>query len=81
MAWRVIDADGEVWHVDPAAEMRANVKMWQLMLSFRAKNAEREPRRFWAPYPLESSSKSSLFKAADRLSNEAIKEVLSEHLA
>lgn len=81
MAWRVIDAEGETWMVQPAAEMRQDVKVWQLTLSFRAKNAERGPRAFWAPFPLESSSKSSLFQAADRLSDEALKEVLAQHLS
>ncbi len=55
--------------------------MWQLTLSFRVTNSEREPRAFWASYPLESSSKSSLFQAADRLSNDALKEVLVQHLS
>lgn len=81
MTWRVLHTGGEVWHVDPAAEMRADVKMWQLMLSFRAQSAERRPRAFWAAYPLESSSKSSLFNAADRLSDDAIRQVLVQHLA
>lgn len=81
MPWKVIDTGEEVWHVQPAAEMRADVKVWQLMLSFRAADSERQPRAFWAPFPLESSSKSSLFQAADRLSDESIKEVLSQHLA
>lgn len=81
MAWRVIDNGGEVWHVHPAAEMRRDAKLWQLTLSFRAKNSEREPRAFWADYPLEASSKSSLFQAADRLSDEAIREVLTQHLS
>lgn len=80
MAWRVLDANGEEWHVQPAAEMRADVKLWQLTLSFRVKNSDREPQAFWATYPLESSSKSSLFKAADRLSNDALKQVLVQHL-
>ncbi len=81
MPWRVIEAGEEVWHVQPAAEMRADVKMWRLMLSFRAKATTREREAFWAPYPLESSSKSSLFQAADRISNDALKEVLVQHLA
>ncbi len=81
MPWKVIDTGKEVWHVQMAAEMRSDVKVWQLMLSFRAANSDRERQAFWAPYPLESSSKSSLFQAADRLSDESIKEVLSQHLA
>ncbi len=80
MAWRVIEAGEEVWHVQPAAEMRPDVRMWRLMLSFRAQASSRERESFWAPYPLESSSKSSLFQAADRISNDALKEVLAQHL-
>lgn len=80
MAWRVIDALGETWHVQPAAEMRHDVKVWRLTLSFRAKSAEREPRAFWASYPLESSSKSSLFQAADRLPDDALKAILAQHV-
>ena len=81
MAWRVIDADGETWLVQPAAEMRHDVRVWRLTLSFRAKNSEREPQSFWATYPIESSSKSSLFQAADRLSDEVLKQVLAQHLS
>lgn len=81
MAWRVLDNGDQVWHVQPAAEMRANVNLWQLVLSFRSKQAASEPRAFWAAFPLESSSKSSLFQAADRLSDDAIREVLVQHLS
>jgi hypothetical protein len=81
MAWRIIETGEEVWHVQAAAEMRPDVKMWQLTLSFRATNSDREPRAFWASYPLESSSKSSLFQAADRLTNDALKEVLVQHIS
>jgi hypothetical protein len=81
MAWRVIETGEEIWHVHPAAEMRPDAKIWQLTLSFRAAKGEREPRSFWASYPLESNSKSSLFQAADRLTNDALKEVLSQHVS
>ncbi len=81
MAWRVIDAEGHRWHVHPAAERRPNVRMWQLMFAFRASDAAREPRTLWAPYPMESSSKSSLFEAADRLSDDHLKEILSQYLS
>jgi len=80
MAWRVIATEGEVWHVQAAAERRANVQLWQLMLSFRAASTEREPRTFWAPYPLESVSKSSLFLQADRITDEALRAVLEQHI-
>jgi hypothetical protein len=80
MAWRVIETGEDVWHVQPAAEMRPDAKMWQLTLSFRAARSDREPRAFWASFPLESSSKSSLFQAADRLTNDTLMEVLTQHL-
>jgi hypothetical protein len=80
MAWRVIETGEDVWHVQPAAEMRPDAKMWQLTLSFRAARSDREPRAFWASFPLESSSKSSLFQAADRLTNDTLVEVLTQHL-
>lgn len=81
MAWRVIDAEGQRWHVQPAAERRPNVRMWQLMLSFRREETEEGTATVWASYPMESSSKSSLFKAADRLSDEALREILAERLS
>ena len=81
MAWRVLDSGDQVWSVQAAAEMRPDAKVWQLVLSFRARDAAAGPQSFWAAYPLESSSKSSLFKAADRLTDEAIREVLAQHLA
>jgi hypothetical protein len=80
MAWRILSREGEVWHVHPAAERRANQATWQLMLSFRGIAANRS-RAIWASYPLESSSKSSLFMQAERISDEALHEVLSRHLA
>ena len=81
MAWRVLDSGGEVWHVQVAAEMRPDIKLWQLVLSFRVRDAGREPESFWATYPLEATSKSSLFQAADRLTDDALREVLVEHLS
>ena len=81
MAWRVIETAEEIWHVQPAAEMRPDAKLWQLTLSFRAAKSQREPRSFWASYPIESCSKSSLFQAADRLTNDTLKEVLVQHLS
>ena len=81
MAWRVIETGQEVWHVQPAAEMRPEGNVWHLTLSFRAAKSDRQPRVLWAPYPIESSSKASLFQAADRLSDEALREILSRQLA
>ncbi len=79
MAWRVISRDGEEWHVQPAAERRANQSLWQLTLAFRVANQTAEPRVFWASYPIESTSKSSLFMQAEKISDEALRDVLIQH--
>ena len=91
MSWRVIAHGDQVWHVDVVAERQANTAAWQLVLSFRAASganvgAERggsQARRhsFWTPYPLEATSKSSLFIQAERISNAALSQLLAERLA
>jgi len=80
MAWRVIDTDGESWNVQAAAERRADTHLWQLSVSFRARNAERAQSAIWATYPLESCSKSGLFQAADRISDDALKDLLAQQI-
>jgi hypothetical protein len=85
MSWRVIAHGDQVWHVDAVAERRANTAAWQLVLSFRAAS---EPlagtgrrRSFWTPYPLEATSKSSLFIQAERIPDAALARLLAERLA
>ena len=80
MAWRTIDAAGETWHVQPAAERRANAQLWQLVLSFRSQSSA-ERRAFWAPYPIESVSKTSLFYQAERIPDDALREVIAQRRA
>ena len=82
MSWRVIAHGDQVWHVDAVAERRANTAAWQLVLSFRAA-AEPQPgrrRSFWTPYPLEATSKSSLFIPAERIPDAALSQLLAERL-
>ena len=78
MAWRTVEFAESVWHVTYAAERRANSSAWQLILSFRT--AAGPKSSFWAPYPLESSSKSSLFAMAERIPHDRLTEVLAEHM-
>ena len=78
MAWREIDVDDETWYVQPAAERQANQSCWQLMLSFRSTVGENR-RSFWTAYPIESTSKSSIFTQAEKISDEVLKQVWSEH--
>lgn len=79
MSWRVIAHGDQVWHVDAVAERRANTSAWQLVLAFRSASESLPGRRrsFWTPYPLEATSKSSLFIQAERISDAAIVQVLA----
>ena len=78
MAWRVVEHQDQVWKVSVAVERCANMTLWQLVLAFRS--AEPESTAFWTSYPLQSSSKSSLFAEADRIPDDRIAEVLAEHV-
>jgi len=80
MAWRVLSHGGETWHVHVAAERRPNHESWQLMLSFRAPGAG-QPRAFWAAYPLEATSKASLFAQAERIPEDALQALLVAHVS
>lgn len=77
MAWRVLSHQGETWHVHVAAERRPNTVAWQLVFSFR-RPPSAGGEAFWAPYPLESPSKSSLFAQAERIPNDALAALLIE---
>ena len=79
MAWRVIDTEDEVWHVQAAAERHADERLWQLALSFRCYGGNRKSAAFWASYPIESGSKSSLFALADRIQDDELRDVLARH--
>lgn len=84
MPWRVIAHGGQVWHVDAIAERRPNTESWQLALSFRAAGSDRAKgdrgQSIWTLYPLEAASKSSLFIQAERISDDALSQVLAERL-
>ena len=92
MPWRVIAHGGQVWHVDAIAERRPNTESWQLALSFRtaagrsggaaATGGSKAGGRqaFWTLYPLEATTKSSLFIQAERIPDDALSQVLAERL-
>jgi len=78
MAWRVIATEQGTWRIYPAAERRANARFWQLMLSFRRVGDPDGTRSsFWAPYPLESLSKQSLYSQADRIGDDELRDLLA----
>lgn len=80
MAWRVIAHGGQVWHVDAVAERRANTTAWQLVLAFRAASAPAARPALRTPFPLEATSKSSLYIQADRIPDRALADLLAERL-
>ncbi len=80
MPWRVIALGDQVWHVDALAEHLANTEAWQLVLSFRSASGRRG-RSFWTLYPLEATSKSSLFIQAECIPDTALSQLLTERLA
>jgi hypothetical protein len=79
--WRVIAHGDQVWHVDVVAERPANSIAWQLVLSFRAASERPRGRPLWSLYPLEATSKTSLFIQAERIPDAALCEFLAERLA
>jgi hypothetical protein len=81
VAWRVIAYGDEVWHVDAVAERRAHTEAWQLVLTFRAASEGHGSAAFWAPFPLEATSKSSLFIQAERIRDRDLSRVLEERLS
>ena len=85
MPWRVIAHGGQVWHVDAIAERRPHTESWQLALSFRAaasvNGGEASAQQtIWTIYPLEATSKSSLFMQAERIPDGALSQVLADRM-
>lgn len=81
MAWRVIAHGNEVWHVDALAERRAHTEAWQLVLTFRAASDRLRAASFLTPFPLEATSKSSLFIQAERIKDRDLSRLLEERLS
>ena len=81
MPWRVIAHGDQVWHVDAVAERPANSEAWQLVLTFRAASQRPGGPPLWTLYPLEASSKSSLFIQAERIPDVALSRLLAKRLA
>ncbi|MBX3146757.1 MAG: hypothetical protein KF785_08285 [Gemmatimonadales bacterium] len=79
MPWRVLEVGDETWNISMAAERRANSEQWGLVLSFRSSGPV--PKRFWAPVPMQSTSKATIYAQAEKLSNRELQEVLTEYLA
>ncbi len=79
MAWRVVEFGDTQWNVSAAVERQSQDAYYRLILSFRSSGPEAVS--VWAPYPLESESKSCLFAEADRLSAHRLASLLAEHFS
>jgi len=80
MAWRVLDTPDGTWHVQAAAEQRADAGSWHLILSFRSASAKLKQPAVWAPYPMSARSKTSLFVQAEGIRDEDLRTVLLAHV-
>jgi len=82
LTWRVIAHGDEVWHVEPVAERRPHATAWQLTLAFRAATPRPAAgrRAVWAPFPIEATSKASLYLQAERIPDSALSSALAERL-
>lgn len=78
MAWKEVTVGPDRWAVAPVAERLANAGAWRLVLNCRC--SSQAGRAVWAPTGLQSSSRSDLYAQADRLSDDRVKAVLTEHL-
>lgn len=78
MAWRVVELGAQRWNVSMAAERQAHSALWSLVLAFRALG-ERRPA-IWAPYPIESASKASLFSRAESIGDDELAALLVQQL-
>lgn len=78
MAWKEVTLGTDRWAVAPVAERVASAGAWRLVLNCRC--AGEGSRAIWAPTGLQSSSRSDLYAQADRLSDDRVRAVLSEHL-
>jgi hypothetical protein len=78
MPWRVLEHAGRRWNVSLAAERQPSSSQWHLVFSFR--DAEPGRRSVWVTYPLSSSSKTTLFAQANRISDQDLIKLLATQL-
>jgi len=64
--------------VSVAVERRPGTNDWTLVAGFRSSSPE--PRRYWIPLPITSSSKAALFAHADKLSQDDLMGLLRAQL-
>lgn len=75
---RAVTIDGIRWSVSLLAEQIPHGRAWRLVLGFRSPEPSR--RSVWATYPREFTSRSALYAQADRLTDEAVADLLQQQL-
>jgi len=82
MSWRVIAHGDQVgmWMRSPSG---TRIRRLAVGVVVRAATESLPGRRrsFWTPYPLEATSKSSLFIQAERIPDAALSQLLAERLS
>ena len=79
MADREVMLGGTRWNVSLLAERLPRAGAWRLVLGFRPPESRRA--QVWAAYPREFSSRAALYAKAERLSDQALADVLAERLS
>ena len=77
MPWRVIAYGNVVWRVAAVAERRLHALSWRPVLSFRGTSGKVRDRSFWAPFPIEATTKSALFLQAEQIPDRALANLLA----
>lgn len=72
MPWRVIQRGDRRWQVSVAAELRPSVPGWSLVFYFRSPGHQ----PVWAPTTVTSSSKAEIYRQADKISDDGLRELL-----
>jgi len=83
MSWRVI-AHGTrfgMWMRSPSGTRIRPLGSWCCRFAPRLSRSRVGRRSFWTPYPLEATSKSSLFIQAERIPDAALSQLLAERLS
>ena len=78
MAWRTLALADCEWTVSVVAERCAGSNDWTLVAGFRS--ASPDPRRYWVPLPIKSSSKAAVFAKADSIQADTLVAALQTRL-
>jgi hypothetical protein len=80
MAWRTVSHHGRTWDVRPVAERRSGIADWQLVFGFRPTGDSAPGGTRWALTEFTGRDKPSLFKRADRVTDDDLVALLESVL-